>query len=177
MRLRLLFIVLGLGVLTFTHAQNLSPSVISPSGDVSYGPSLSLEWTLGEIAINTIHAGNRIYTEGFHQPVLFVAILETPVDFLETEYTQNSAAGDIKITAHPNPVTAILKVTVESSDPAEILLHISDLSGKLVMSTEIDPTIITTELDLRFLPSGMYLLQFREENGKMIKAYKIAKIQ
>ncbi len=177
MRLRILFIVAGLSIITFAQAQQLSPSVISPSGDISYSTEFSLEWTLGEVAINTIHATHHIYTEGFHQPLLSVSIVEAPFNYNTTEYTENFASDDLKITVIPNPVTTILYVTVMSNDPSQILLQLSDLSGKTVMSTEIDPLMNSTDLDLSFLPSALYLLQFIDEEGKLIKTYKVSKIQ
>ena len=177
MRLRILFIVAGLSIIPLAQAQHLSPSVISPSGDVSYSTDFSLEWTLGEIAVNTIHATDHIYTEGFHQPVLSVRVVEAPFNYNTTEYAENIASGDLKITVVPNPVTSILHVTIISNDPSEILLQLSDLSGKTVISTEVDPMVNSTDLDVSFLPSGLYLLQFIDGEGKMIKTYKVAKIQ
>ncbi len=56
MRLKTLLIVLGLCMIFFVRAQELSPSVLSPAGEFDYSSTLSLDWTIGEIAIETNRA-------------------------------------------------------------------------------------------------------------------------
>lgn len=55
-------------------AQTLSPTAISSAGGYSTGTSVSLSWTLGEIATETFSNGSYILTQGFQQPVEGVTI-------------------------------------------------------------------------------------------------------
>jgi len=49
-------------------AQTLSPVVLASSGNYYENASVSLSWTLGEIATETYSSGNIILTQGFQQP-------------------------------------------------------------------------------------------------------------
>ncbi|MCF8403889.1 MAG: hypothetical protein K9H58_08090 [Bacteroidales bacterium] len=49
-------------------SQSVSPEVISSAGDYYQGATVSLSWTLGEIATETYSNGNYILTQGFQQP-------------------------------------------------------------------------------------------------------------
>jgi hypothetical protein len=50
-------------------SQALSPIVVSSAGDHSTTTSVSLNWTLGELATETFSNGSYTLTQGFHQPV------------------------------------------------------------------------------------------------------------
>lgn len=49
-------------------AQSIERDVVASSGDYFDNGSVSLSWTLGEIATETYTAGNVILTQGFQQP-------------------------------------------------------------------------------------------------------------
>ncbi len=53
----------------FVNAQSVSPQVVASGGDYFEGSSVSLSWTLGEIATETLSNGNIILTQGFQQPI------------------------------------------------------------------------------------------------------------
>ena len=55
-------------------SQRLSPEVLAVGGGIDKNGSLSLEWTLGEAVIETVSLSDRIYTQGFHQPMLVVDV-------------------------------------------------------------------------------------------------------
>jgi len=50
------------------RAQSLSPTVMATSGDYYSGANVTLSWTLGELATETLYGGNNILTQGFQQP-------------------------------------------------------------------------------------------------------------
>jgi len=82
-------------------AQSVSPEVISSSGDYFEGANASLSWTLGEIATETLSAGDIILTQGFQQPITIIisglVFLEGP--YVDTEMnTDLNLAGEIPLT-------------------------------------------------------------------------------
>ena len=177
MRLQTLLIVLGLCMISFVRAQELSPSVLSPAGGFDYTSTLLLDWTLGEIAIQANHVGKKVYTEGFHQPVLLLEMVEKVIDYRNPDEVGFSAVSDMEISVTPNPVRSILHIRIASNEPSEVALQLSDLSGKTVMSKVIDPVMNSTELDLSYYASGLYLLQFIDNKGHLIQTYKVTKVQ
>jgi len=60
-------LIVGLLISGFLSAQTVSPEVISTSGDYFSNASASLSWTLGELATETLTAGNITLTQGFQQ--------------------------------------------------------------------------------------------------------------
>jgi len=70
---KVLFILLN-SISLSLFAQTLSPTVISSGGGYSTGSTVSLSWTLGELATETFINGSYILTQGFQQPVEGVTI-------------------------------------------------------------------------------------------------------
>jgi len=164
-------------MISSASAQEFSPSVLSPAGGFDYTSTLLLDWTLGEIAIQTNRVGKRVYTEGFHQPVLLLEIVEKVIEYKNPDEIGFSVVSDMEITVTPNPVRSILHIRIASNEPSEVALQLSDLSGKTVMSKVIDPVMNSADLDLSFYASGLYLLQFIDNKGHLIQTYKVTKVQ
>ena len=177
MRLKTLLIVLGLCTISYARAQEHGPSVVSPAGGFNYTSALSLDWTLGEIAIETNRAGEKVYTEGFHQPVVHLENVEKAIEYRNLDEAEISVISDMEITVAPNPVRSILYIRVASNDPSEIILQFSDITGKTVLSTVIDPVMNSMDLDLSFYASGLYLLQFIDSLGRVLETHKVIKVQ
>ena len=85
MEKRILLFLWGIAFLLNGNSQNLKQNIIAADGGISKSGNISLEWTLGEFAIETVNAGTKLYTQGFHQPVLAVkktsSSLDIPGDF------------------------------------------------------------------------------------------------
>jgi hypothetical protein len=80
------------------HAQiMLEPSVLASGGNYAETESMSISWTLGELATTTLTGGDMILTQGFQQPS----------DFGTGINTEELNWG---ITAYPNPVATTLYV-------------------------------------------------------------------
>jgi hypothetical protein len=84
---KLLLILLCLPMIGF--GQVTSPSVISSSGDSYSNGSVIMDYTLGEIVVETHTNSTTILTQGFHQGVLKV--------------TTSVKNIDIKTKVYPNP--------------------------------------------------------------------------
>jgi hypothetical protein len=177
MRIKIFFIVVGMGFIAFASAQQLSPTVIAPQGSFDQTPTMSLEWTVGEIAIETLHYRSKMYSEGFHQPVLHVKKINPQIEFRILEDSRISNSDDYEISVTPNPVRSILHVRIESKDRSDIYLSLSDLAGRTLFNTVVDPLVVSKDLDLSYFAAGLYLLKFSNNEGDLIQTYKISKIQ
>ncbi|HSU51599.1 MAG TPA: hypothetical protein VLJ41_13435 [Segetibacter sp.] len=72
MKSKFYFIALSISISTPSFYQQNEQSVIATAGDISKAGDISLEWTLGERAIESVSTSSSLYTQGFHQPLLEV---------------------------------------------------------------------------------------------------------
>jgi hypothetical protein len=136
---KLLLILLCLPFIGF--GQITSPSVISSSGNSYSNGNIIMDYTLGEIVVETHTNGSTILTQGFHQEVL--------------EITTKIVNIDIKTKVYPNPTTSILIVELEKNVNADIMVY--DINGKLVIKDRLNNEQ-KKQLDFSFLKQGNYLL-------------------
>ena len=164
MKKRLLFIVATAILGSASYAQRLSPQVLAPAGGIARTATMSLEWTLGEGAIETATTATRIYTQGFHQPILRV------------EPSAELAGSAYSIEVAPNPVTSTLTVRIDSEAETGFLqLSLTDLLGKAHYSAQAPARQNTRQIDMAGLPAGLYFLQVRSATERLIKSFKIVK--
>src|SRR5665647_2756028 len=72
MKIKMALFSVIIGISLNAAAQENFRSVISAAGGVDKSDNIELEWTLGEVATETLTNVNSLYTQGFHQPVLSV---------------------------------------------------------------------------------------------------------
>ena len=142
----LLLILIALPIIGF--GQITSPSVISSSGNSYNNGGVNMDYTLGEIVVETFQPTvtplpltYTILTQGFHQGVLKVS---TSVENI-----------DIKTKVYPNPTTNFLIVELEMNVKADILVY--DINGKIVIKDKLNEEQ-KKQLDFSFLTQGNYLL-------------------
>ena len=117
---KLLLILLCFPMIGF--GQVTTPSVVSSSGDSYSNGNIIMDYTLGEIVIETFSNNANILTQGFHQGVLNVT---TAVINL-----------DIKTKIYPNPTTNLLIIELEKNVNAELLVY--DINGKIVIKDKLN---------------------------------------
>jgi len=152
----------------FAAAQSLSPSVISPAGGFDQTDDISLEWTIGELAVATYDADGRMYTEGFHQPMLTVERILLP----EIEKNDN-----LVVTIAPNPVKYTLSIEIIDPLNRVLELEIIDAQGRLVEHARMDTQIQNLEFDMLQYASGFYVLRIIDPVSRtLLDTYKLAKV-
>jgi len=143
-----------------SQAQTLSPEVISTAGGKMQSSTISLDWTLGEMAVTRWNTPNGFTTEGFHQPILQITLLP--------EYSSP------KVSIAPNPVQSTLNVRVSEAPQKTLFAQLVDVQGRiLVQRTNLG--LGNTEFNLSNLPAGTYFLQVSHLTGKTIEAFKVVK--
>ena len=132
----------------FGFGQITSPSVISSSGNSYNNGGVNMDYTLGEIVVETFQPTvtplpltYTILTQGFHQGILKVT---TSVENI-----------DIKTKVYPNPTTNFIIIELEKNVNADILVY--DINGKLVLKDKLNDEN-QKQLDFSFLNQGNYLL-------------------
>lgn len=154
----LIFILLS----TFSGllCQTNQPYVFASSGGNGNNDKLFLTWTVGETFIGELYNNPVLMPQGFHQGAIQIAsgVKEIP--------------SDIKIIAYPNPVFNILHILYDSDTQEHLIIHVMDISGKVLLSTASDNRI--TEIDLSNYPSGSYLLQITNSSEQQ-KIFNVIK--
>ena len=133
--------------------------VVSTQGESYSNASAKIDFTIGEVVINTVTDGTKELTQGFHQ---------TNWNFLGVE----DFAPDFDITIFPNPTSDVLYI--KSSFYQDITYSLYDTQGKLVFKNILTET--ETQIQLNQLAPGAYSLSIhnkREQlkNFKFIKPY------
>ena len=165
-RLFVLFFFLGVGVMG--RSQQLIPNIIASAGDISKAAGISLEWTLGETTIESLSTADRLYTQGFHQPLLIARTFLINSAHLLTGY---------KITVAPNPVQSVLTATISSPLEEKVFLTLIDFSGRRYQLQTVNAKSATAKVDMAGMIAGIYLLEVRNTSGQLIQSFKIIKGQ
>jgi hypothetical protein len=142
-------------------AGTLKPDVVTTSGGYYANSAGSLSWTLGEPISETVSDTSNTLTQGFQQGSYSVITVVN-------ELTQPS----IEIFVYPNPVSSLLNIRSDSSDPFRSV--ILDLQGNLVNEQSFETG--QGQIDLRNLSDAIYLIEVFDMDGSRIKVFKIQKV-
>jgi len=143
--------------------QNTSPYLVSSAGASLEGwglTSLKMDFSIGEIIINTGIADDFMITQGFHQEDIYLSTLKESIN--------------IDLTIFPNPTTSSINIDFHDIVNSPIKLDIYDASGKQWGITEFIHEK-TYNISLEGLAEGIYFLFLENKNFKNI--YKIHKIK
>ena len=147
-------------------AQTTDRSVVASAAGSGKASNISLEWTMGENAVETIFSGNKMYTQGFNQPFLIVT---SPGNLItNSPYT---------ISIAPNPIISILNVSISSRNINPVFLRVTDIQGKILVERKANSALNHLQIDFKTLPAGTYTLTVTEAaSAHMIKTYQVIKL-
>lgn len=147
-----------------TTAQPFVPELYSTAGDYFVNGNVALEWSIGESIIETNTGTNNFLTQGFHQSSYIITIVsETPSD-------------DYTINVYPNPTSDNITIDFNSRSGTNLKLKLFDAQGKLLINEKAKSEIKTKILNLQNFSKGIYILNIYSDHGKLVKSYKIEKI-
>ena len=115
-----------------------------------------MDYTLGEIVVETHTNSTTVLTQGFHQGVLKVST--------------NVENTEINLKVYPNPTTNFIIIELEKNVNAELLVY--DINGKIVIKDKLNEEQ-KKQLDFSFLNQGNYLLHINIADKKSV--YQINK--
>jgi hypothetical protein len=133
--------------------------VVSTQGETYSNANGSIDFTVGEVIINTGTNGTNDLTQGFHQ---------TKWNFLGVE----DFAPNYEVTIFPNPTEDVLNIRTSAFENVTYTLY--DAQGKLVMQN-----ILSTEqtpIQVSQLAPGSYSLTLNNETQNL-KTFKLIKNQ
>lgn len=148
-----------------TLAQSLERDVIGSAGDYSADPSLSLSWTVGEVAVTSV-SSSLIVTEGFQQAE------KNNISVNESEFLTD-------ISLYPNPVKDVLNFNISSESDVELVVQIYDITGKQFNNQQIINVNSSYKgmIDCSALAAGNWIIKFSSTNKAFNKTFKLIKIK
>ena len=132
--------------------------VVSTQGDSYSNASGSIDFTIGEVVINTGTGGANDLTQGFHQ---------TSWNFLGVE----DFAPDYKAIIFPNPTSDVLNIKTRIFEKVTYTLY--DAQGKCVMQDVLLSE--QTPIQVSQLAPGSYSLTLNKQ-ARNLKTFKLIKI-
>lgn len=153
--------IILIGSILQVKAQSVSSSVNSNAGDYKVMPGYSLQYTLGELSVQTYTNAQHTLTEGFQQNTLTI-----------------SAADDISansgIRVFPNPSISNLFVASEKFSP-ETQVTLFDMKGRVVMVSNKKVENHVIRLDISNLAQGSYIIQINDSFNQKQYNYTVIK--
>ena len=148
----------------FTAFAASAQEVVSSQGETYSNANGSIDFTVGEVIINTGSNGTNDLTQGFHQ---------TNWNFLGVE----DYAPDHQVIIFPNPTQDVLNIKTSVFENVTYTLY--DAQGKLVLQNILSAE--QTPIQVSQLAPGSYSLtlnqSMREHQDIPMKTFKLVKIQ
>ena len=150
--------LLLLGLLAIINSVH-SQEVVSTQGETYSSPNAIIDFTVGEVVINTVSDGTNNITQGFHQ---------TNWNFLGLENHTPSFEAII----YPNPTEDVLNIRTSTFENVRYTLY--DAQGKLVMQNILSSE--QTPIQVSQLAPGSYSLTLNNDTQNL-KTFKLIKQQ
>ncbi|MFT6443014.1 MAG: hypothetical protein ACJASQ_001110 [Crocinitomicaceae bacterium] len=131
--------------------------VVSTQGNSYSNASGSIDFTIGEVVINTGTDGTNDITQGFHQ---------TSWNFLDVE----DFAPNYEAIIFPNPTSDVLNIKTSTFENVTYTLY--DAMGKLVLQDKLSAE--QTPIQVSQLAPGSYSLTLNNETQNL-KTFKLVK--
>jgi hypothetical protein len=133
--------------------------LVCSTGNTLSSNTLTVEYTVGEIAIETLTGNQQTITQGLLQPNY--ALPTANNELFEAQYALNY---------YPNPVGPTLHIETTFKGFRKVKVY--TLDGKCILQQAFD----APDISLKTLPVGNYLLTLSDEQNLYFKTIKIIKI-
>jgi Secretion system C-terminal sorting domain len=158
-----------LGLICFTPFLVKAQMVLASEGNVVKLPAFQISYTVGEVVLNSgsLTGSNITFlTGGFQQPenVGYVAVVD--IEGLKI---------DVKL--YPNPMQESLNIELKGDLNTRLIFTLTDLSGRQLLSKNLDVGQKTLTMPTNELSSGIYFLEMRHPEKGVLKSFQIAKAQ
>jgi hypothetical protein len=142
----------------FANCSLFAQDVIGTAGDSYSTTAGNIDFTIGEVVINTVTNGTEDLTQGFHQPSWTYAGV---YDFVD----------DYSAVIFPNPTIDV--VNINSPEFAGVTFTLQDAAGRIVLVGNL--TDVTTTLDFSVYATGTYSITLSKQ-GENLKTFKLIKL-
>lgn len=154
------------------QGQQQALEVLSAGGGAVRTDILHIDWTLGEAAVASYADDNRMFTEGFHQPVIRVErVMPAP----DRESDVQAASPDASLQVFPNPTSGDLTVRLSSPAEEDARFILLAPAGEIVGQFRMPAGHTDGQLNIAALPSGIYFLKMVQTGQEDPAIFRITK--
>src|SRR5690606_5740863 len=139
----ILTFIIGFGCL-WAQAQTIEKFSIDSGGNSTSNGNIIVLYTIGEVNVQELNAGNILLSEGFISP-----------DFGETLNIGYEDSTGNQLLLYPNPAKDF--VTITNLPHGEIQMIVFDINGKVIVSKIVNTE--TARIDTSNFSNGVYLLR------------------
>lgn len=132
--------------------------VIATSGDYLESGDMSIQFTIGELATETLNNDEVTITQGFNQPTFTITSIE------------DNPLVNIDIEVFPNPVAEILSLKIDKPYD-DIRWVLFDIDGKQIKKGELENG---NQIEFQEFSQGTYILTVMKEDN-MIESFRVIK--
>lgn len=157
---RIIFLGIGLLFGGFISAQSVAPEVVGSAGEHFENATYQMDWTVGEVAIETYSNATYTLTQGFHQNTYTVTAIENPT------------SQDVRMTAYPNPASDFITIENTEDSNMEYSIVLTDINGKTYLIEKYFDS--KKKINLSKYSKGIYFINVKSGN-KTIKSFKVIK--
>lgn len=138
----ILTFIIGFGCL-WAQAQTIEKFSIDSGGNSTSNGNIIVLYTIGEVNVQELNAGNILLSEGFISS-----------DFGETLSIGDDNSMDNQLLLYPNPAKDL--VIIDNIPHGEIQMIVFDVNGKELVSKIANTQ--TARIDTSNLPNGVYIV-------------------
>ena len=144
------------------------PEIVSNYGGSGRSATVDLEWTLGEPRVESETRSEMLYTQGFHQPLVYA---------IKSIRTGQQTDGII-VMAYPNPFSTVLNIKIESvTANRPLVIQLTDVFGRVLQTRNIiSGRTDNVQMNMASYIAGSYIVLVKDMNGKIINSIKLVKV-
>lgn len=158
--IRLALVSLAITGSTMANAQTLERQLVASTGGSASAGSIQLDFSVGDLVVNTTTTTDLMLTQGFHQTYDFSTSVVA------------SEVATFNIVAFPNPTRDQITIRVDGGTEA-ITYTLMDGLGRTILTAQTG-TWNGTVLDLSDMAAGSYFLLVRcGEQQQMLRVQKV----
>ena len=144
-------------------AQEVERDVLSSAGKIQSNSTISMEWTLGEVMIDSYEEGGLVLTQGFHQS-------DNIITGVAEAYSKSKTIVDI----YPNPSQGVLNIQIKDNTTLSSA-RLYDMLGNLLIHRVYTQHVDKNSISLNAFADGTYLLKLEFDDGNHTSIHKVIK--
>lgn len=156
----LFFIAVSIMFPCLLRGQTIILQLVGTSGESVINATYQLDFSIGEMLIETCENPQYLLTQGFHQGTYTISAIE------------ENPALSYQIKVYPNPVNDFIHLEIGTPITESIIYIVTDQNGKITHRARTNELL--SLIDFSGYSKGIYFLTVMQ-NNHLLKSFKIIK--
>ena len=161
---KFIILLLSFGFSAILTGQDTDLRVAASAGASFSTNDFSLDWTLGEVMIETMENTSMMLSNGFHQP-----------DYTLVSVKPIAGKAGLRLVL-PNPFSDELNIKMSCADIERGLFRLYSITGNPVWEKSFSGKEVVENYASAALPAGPYILAVSFTNDPLVYSYMLLKI-